>query len=234
MTTYLPLMLKMDKKQCLVVGGGVIAERKIRSLLEANAQVTIVAPAFTEQIVAWVEAGVVRGHLRKYETSDASEIFLLIAASDHAEVNDQAAKDAKAAGALVMASAADEPEHGDVIMPSVVRRGRLVIGISTSGASPALAAVIRRRIEKDYSEDYEAYLDFLHDLRVWARNEVEEPQIRRELMAEVAGWDMDSMPHSHSLEELLEALKTALRKEASIESAGQVWKEFQANRFFKK
>lgn len=185
---YFPIMLKMQGKSCLVVGGGAVAERRIASLLEAKAKVKVVSPTFTDTIKQWVVEGQIEAIERPYADEDQLGAYLVIAATDNRQVNDAVNRLAAAEGRL--ANMAERPELGDFIVPSVVRRGKLVIAVSTMGASPSVAASIRRKIEHSFGEEYEVYLDFLSEFRLKVQQLVKDTKQRQEWFRAVLAVDI--------------------------------------------
>src|SRR3712207_6396749 len=128
--TY-PVNLLLDGRPCLVVGGGHIATRKVEGLLACGADVTVIAP----EVDAALEALPVAVRRRRYEAGDVAGFRLAIAATDDPAVNKAVFDDAEAAGIWV--NSADDPDRCSFTLPSVVRRGPLVLSVSTGGHSPA-------------------------------------------------------------------------------------------------
>ncbi|WP_310551412.1 precorrin-2 dehydrogenase/sirohydrochlorin ferrochelatase family protein [Paenibacillus glufosinatiresistens] len=184
MAVYLPIMLDCRGRRCLVVGGGAVAVRKIRSLLEAQALVTVVSPALAPGLEELAAAGAVDWRRRAFAPGDTAGAWLVFAATGDREVNAAAVREAKAAGIPV--SAADDPEAGDFISPAVVRRGRLTVAVSTSGAGPGAAAGIAAALEDFLGEGYEPYLDWLHRMRSEIKRREPRPEIRRKLLRKLA------------------------------------------------
>jgi len=176
-TDYYPIMLDMRGRRCLVVGGGPVAERKTMGLLDAGADVTIVSPRLTARLAALAEDGVVKARRREYRIEDLQGVWLVYAAASDRAANAQVAEDAAAAG--VWANIADRAEEGDFITPSVVRRGGLVLAVSASGASPALASRIADELSDRYGNTYDAYTDWLGRLREAALLTIEDAAVRR-------------------------------------------------------
>src|ERR1700728_482212 len=147
--TY-PVVLRVDGRPCLVVGGGPVAARKIADLFECGADVTVVAPQIHRSIDA---LGVVAGQSgrafrierRPYRPGEAATGYrLVVTATGIPEVDRRAAADAEAAGVWV--NSADDADHCTFFLPSVHREGAVSVSVSTGGASPALAAWLRRQI----------------------------------------------------------------------------------------
>ncbi|SEU17823.1 bifunctional precorrin-2 dehydrogenase/sirohydrochlorin ferrochelatase [Paenibacillus sp. NFR01] len=160
---YLPVMLDVRSRLVVVVGGGRIAERKIGGLLEAGAAVQVVSPALTAQLALWAEEGALDWIGRGYAPGDLHGAFLVYAASGDAAVNEAVAEEAHGLGLPV--NVASRAAAGSFITPGVLRRGRLTVAVSTSGAGPAAAAQITALLAETLGEEYEPYLEQLYALR---------------------------------------------------------------------
>jgi precorrin-2 dehydrogenase/sirohydrochlorin ferrochelatase len=154
-----PMFLKLSGRACLVAGAGTIAESKIASLLDANANVRVVAPKATAQIAAWAEARKISWHQRGYEPSDLGGMFLVIAATSSTTLHEQIFEQARRHG--VLCNIVDVPPLCDFYYPAVVQRGALQIAISTTGQSPALAQRLRKELSEQFGPEYEAWLEHL-------------------------------------------------------------------------
>ena len=163
------IFLNLRDRPVVVVGGGEVAERRIEAVAEAGARVTVVSPEITARIGQWVAAGRVRLERRRYRVGDLRGARLAYVATGDADANRAAREEADAEGVLL--NVADEPALCDFLTPASVRRGDLTVGISTSGASPALAARLRERLERDLGPEYAALVQQLRDLRVRCRAE---------------------------------------------------------------
>jgi len=165
---YYPICVDMAGRACLVVGGGMVAERKASGLLESGARVTMVSPALTARLEAWAHEGQIRVIRRGYEPGDLADQSLVFVATDDGAVNATVAADARAAGVLI--NAADDPAHCDFILPAVLRRGALTVAVSTGGASPALSRAVRDELETHFDrEDYASLLEVAADARARLR-----------------------------------------------------------------
>ncbi|MFD2612551.1 precorrin-2 dehydrogenase/sirohydrochlorin ferrochelatase family protein [Paenibacillus gansuensis] len=158
-----PVMLKLAGRNCLVVGGGAVAERKVASLLEARADVTVVAEEWTPVIEGLVKEGRVRGEKRAFRETDVKGSFLVFAATNRPEVNENVCRLASSFGALV--NRADRPEDSSFTDPAVLRRGKITFAVSTGGASPSLAKDIKRELEQLYGIEFEQAAEFLGEIR---------------------------------------------------------------------
>jgi len=160
---YYPICLRIADRPCLVIGGGPIAEQKVRSLLAADANVTVVSPALTPGLAAWARTGRIAHVPRDYRRGDLAGATLVYAATDDEDLHAQVARDAQDAGILV--NVVDRPHLCDFIVPSILAQGDLLVAVSTSGASPALATRIRRDLEASFGPEYAIALTVLRRLR---------------------------------------------------------------------
>lgn len=157
---YYPIVIDLTGKKCLIVGGGEVALRKVQALLDAGARVTVVSPDVDPRIESLDGAEIRR---ESYKNSDLTGYTLVFAATDDRGVNTKISQDAQRVGIPV--NVVDDPELCSFIVPSLVRRGDLLLAISTSGRSPALAKRIRRELEDQFGEEYAAFIGLLGSLR---------------------------------------------------------------------
>jgi len=149
---YYPIFLDMAGCSCVVIGGGAVAERKVETLLQVGATVTVISPSLTKALGSWAEEGKIRYIIRGYRAGDLAGFALAFVATDDLGVNAAVHREGKKRGVWV--NVADDPAHCDFILPSVLRRGELVVAVATGGASPALSRVIREELEAYFTEDY--------------------------------------------------------------------------------
>jgi precorrin-2 dehydrogenase / sirohydrochlorin ferrochelatase len=162
-TPEYPVNLILAGRRCLVVGGGSIAERKIASLLEADASVTVVSPTLSPILAQWASDGRFRYCKKSFTPDDVAGYMLVMCATDSPLVNEQAATEAKQAGALV--NVADTPSLCDFTLPARLQRGSLSVTVSTGGRSPALARELRNELDRRYGQEYGDYLELVSRLR---------------------------------------------------------------------
>jgi siroheme synthase-like protein len=139
-----PIVLRLQGKRCLVVGGGQVALRKVEGLVAAGARVTVVAPEVAERLTRLAHDGVVTVARRAYRADDVAGAWLVFAATDEPAVQQAVFDDAEQAGVWV--NAADDPDRCAFFLPAVHRRDPVVVAVSTQGASPALAGWLRDRM----------------------------------------------------------------------------------------
>lgn len=160
---YYPALLELQGRRCVVVGGGPVAEGKVQALLEAGAEVTVISPEVTGALQALADEGQITHLARRYRPGDLAGAFLAICATDEREVHERAWQEAIAAGILI--NIVDNPSRCTFIAPSVVRRGDLIVAISTSGKAPALAVRLRERLEHVLGDEYARFLEIAGALR---------------------------------------------------------------------
>ena len=173
MIHYYPVALDLRDRLCLVVGGGPVAEAKVEGLLAAGARVTVVSPELTAALASWAADGRLIHRPHEYGPDDLDGQQLVFAATDRREVTEAVAAEARRRGLWV--NAADDPAFCDFLLPSVLRRGRLVITVSTGGASPALAARMRRDLEALVPAEYEALVELAAEVRSELRARADRP-----------------------------------------------------------
>jgi siroheme synthase-like protein len=161
---YPIILTDLSRRRCVVLGGGGVAERKVAGLLEAGARPEVVCPELTAALARWRDAVQLTHHARRYREGDLAGAFLVFAATGDPAVNRAAAAEGEREGALV--NVADDQDAGTFHTTATVRRGDLLLSVSTGGASPALAAHIRRELEARYGPEYERLLALLRALRV--------------------------------------------------------------------
>jgi len=163
MSSYYPIFLNVKDKRCVVVGGGEVAERKVKALMEQDAQVMVVSQHLTAELEEMVRQGAIQVMLRDYRPGDLIGAVIAIAATDNAVVNHRIAEEGKRWGILV--NVVDDPESSDFIVPSQFCRGDVVIAISTGGRSPALARKIRTELESCIGPEYDSLAQLLSQVR---------------------------------------------------------------------
>lgn len=154
-----PVNLVLAGRRCLVVGGGAVAARKVEGLVAARARVTVVAPDIGPEVRA---AGVAT-EVRPYQSRDLAGVWLAITATDDRAVNAAVRADGEAAGVWV--NAADDPESCAFTLPAVARQGPVMVTISTSGHSPALAAWLKEHVAAEMGPEVAVLATMLGEAR---------------------------------------------------------------------
>lgn len=147
----------------MVVGGGPVALRKVKALLEHEANVEVISPELCPELSQLAKSRAIQVLQKNYNGGDLQGAFIAIAATDDGEINNKVAEEARAKGVLV--NVVDDSEHSDFIVPSQLRRGDITIAVSTAGKSPALARKIRTRLEKDFGTEYASLALLVDEVR---------------------------------------------------------------------
>ncbi|MBI3616234.1 MAG: bifunctional precorrin-2 dehydrogenase/sirohydrochlorin ferrochelatase [Candidatus Omnitrophica bacterium] len=170
--SYYPIFLKLEGRPCLVIGGGQVAAQKAKALAACGAKVTVVSPRSGAGITRLIRRKKVIWRSHRFKPGDLKGAELVVAATDEQAVNELAYRLAVRRGIWI--NVVDQPVLCSFIVPSVVRRGKLEIAVSTSGVSPALSKWIRKDLEKRYGPEFERLVDAMG-------------KVRRRVMAKVPG-----------------------------------------------
>jgi siroheme synthase-like protein len=157
------MFLKLEGRQCLVVGAGTVGEPKIGGLLETGARIRVVALAASAQVREWARAGLLELELRAFDADDLAGAFLAIVATNSRNLNERVYHEAQRRG--VLCNVVDVPDLCDFFYPAVVKRGDLQIAVSTAGQSPSLAQKIRQQLEKQFGSGYATWVAELGETR---------------------------------------------------------------------
>ena len=173
---FYPLNLDIEKKSCVVIGGGEVALRKIRGLLEAGANVKVIAPEICAGVEELFKRGEISWTREKFSEELLGDEIILIAATDNPEVNRQASEAAQAKKILVNVV---EGASGNFNVPSTIRRGDLLLTISTGANSPAFSKFIRQMLELELGENFGAGLEIISARRRELKKLLPNPQARK-------------------------------------------------------
>lgn len=177
-----PILLKLDGRLAVVVGGGAVGRRKATGVLQAGGRVRIVAlesrpPESDDPRVDWICSGYNKNHL-----VGATLVF----AAATVAVNEQVVADANSLGVWV--NSATAPDAGSFLVPSVCRVGSVTVAVSTNGAAPSLARRLREKIEADLDEPFAIWVELLDEIRPMILQQIPDAVTRRELFDHLADW----------------------------------------------
>jgi precorrin-2 dehydrogenase / sirohydrochlorin ferrochelatase len=161
--TYPIFIIGLESRKVIVIGGGFVAARKVQTLHDDGASVTVISPEIVPALAELAAAGALSLQLRQYQEGDLKGAFMAIAATDDPEVNRSVWEEAVRERCLI--NVVDDPSHSNFITPAVVRRGKLKLAITTGGASPALARILRMKLEKLIGPEYEELVELLDEWR---------------------------------------------------------------------
>lgn len=180
---YYPVNLDINGRNCLVVGGGGVASRKVKSLLDCGALVTVVSPAFSRELEALSEHPNLDCRNRPYRETDLEGHFLVIGATDDMELNRRISTDAERR--KMLCNIADVPDACNFILPAVIRQGDLVLTVSTSGKSPAFAKHLRRDLQKAFGVEYARFLELMGGIRKCLLAQEHAPEAHKHLFEQL-------------------------------------------------
>ena len=197
---YYPVHLDIKDRNVLVVGGGGVGTRKVKTLLDCGARVTVVSREVSDKLQALAAAGDINLEQRPYRSQDLNGMFLVIGATNDMKLNRQISNDAERLNTLC--NIADRPEVCNFILPSIVRRNDLVITISTSGKSPAMAKKLRKALEKQYGEEYGTLLGLLGAIRKKLLSQAHEPEAHKPLFEQLINSNILEMIRENKTEDI--------------------------------
>lgn len=183
-----PICLNLQDKTCLVVGGGRVAERKIASLIDYGARVRVVSNNITARIEQWQRDERVQVSIRGFSEEDLEGVFLVFIATDNREINSTISRICRSRG--ILANVVDDPELCDFLIPSVLRRGSLLLAVSTEGKSPAYARKLRRELEDIITPSHGELVDLLGEVRTYLHSQVPDINIRKQIIESIVYSDI--------------------------------------------
>jgi precorrin-2 dehydrogenase/sirohydrochlorin ferrochelatase len=202
--------LDLTGRRCVVVGGGKVAERKVIGLLSAGGRTTLIAPHLTERLLELARAGLVDWYELSYMQGmlKGLEPLLVFCATDSAEVNELAAQEARELGALV--NDVTEPESTDFTVPASLRRGDLLVTVSTEGASPGFARAMRRELEQEFPESFGRWLEKLKVMREEMKGRLATSDARQDFWRQVLSPGVLSLVRCGELEQAEAEIRNAI------------------------
>ncbi|MBI4681820.1 MAG: bifunctional precorrin-2 dehydrogenase/sirohydrochlorin ferrochelatase [Nitrospirae bacterium] len=206
---YYPVFLDLKDKKAVIIGGGKVAERKVRLLITTGASIKLISPDITTNLRKLAEKGLLKHIKRNYRDGDLNNAFIVIAATSSAALNMRIAREA---GLLV--NVIDAPSEGNYIVPSVIKRGPLTIAISTEGASPAVSKAIRKEIEGLYGKEFALYLKFAETIRKQAMKKIIDSRVREKFLQSLASEDIFKSLRERGFSGLSQKISASLKKKS--------------------
>ncbi|MCC2686597.1 MAG: bifunctional precorrin-2 dehydrogenase/sirohydrochlorin ferrochelatase [Paenibacillaceae bacterium] len=210
-----PVVLAIDGKRCVVVGGGRVAERKVAGLLESGARVKVVSPECTAGLAQLAADGAIEWLRRGFAPGDTAGAELVFAATDNPSVNARVAADA---GGRALVNVADAPSQCTFTVPAVVEQGDLRIAISTEGQHPGFAKKVKERLQELIGPEYGEHLAFLGRIRQEVLRRLPPGRERQLLLTRLADDSLFELTREHRWQERDE---DAERLIAEAELAGE-------------
>ena len=205
---YYPVSLDIKNRKCLVVGGGGVGTRKVMTLIDCDAKVTVVSPDVRGKLLELADRGLIILEKRPYRETDLDGMFLVIGTTDDEELNRQISMDAEKLNMLC--NIADHPEVCNFILPSIVNRGDLTISISTSGKSPALAKRLRIELEEQFGNEYAEFLRLMGAIRKKLLGQKHEPEAHKQLFEQLISRGLLNMIRGNRKDEIDSLLREVL------------------------
>ncbi len=218
---YLPIFIAIRNKPCVVVGGGEIAARKVSLLRQAGAKVTVVAPSLGEALAREVAAGTVSYRAGEFVSADLEGATLVIAATDNEAVNRQVAAAAEAR--RIPINVVDSPELCSFVMPAIIDRSPLVLAVSSGGAAPVLARLLRARLESLIPASYGRLATLAGKFRDQVKKRFTRSADRRIFWEKILQGPIAEMVYSGQDAAAETALQKALDSESGAPNRGEVY-----------
>ena len=158
-----PVGLVVEGRRCVIVGGGRIATRRLSALLEAGADIEVISLEASSEIKSMAESGAITWHQRGFCATDLDEAWLVLSATGNLVVDQEVARCANER--RVWVASADDPSASTCSIPTTLRRGDLLLTLSTSGRSPALASWLKERLSEEIGPEYETLLNVMAEIR---------------------------------------------------------------------
>ncbi|MBS3994887.1 MAG: bifunctional precorrin-2 dehydrogenase/sirohydrochlorin ferrochelatase, partial [Alkaliphilus sp.] len=180
--------LDISGKKCVVIGGGPVAERKVCSLLEYHAEVTVISPKLTERLTLLYEEKKIYFINRIYLRGDLKDFYLVYVAVGDSVVNKECLEESKEEKNLI--NVVDVPNMSEFIAPAYIKKGDITVSISTNGKSPMLCRKIKEDIEELLKDISEEYINVLAELRNVVLNEVCAIEKRKKILEKIVYSDV--------------------------------------------
>jgi uroporphyrin-III C-methyltransferase/precorrin-2 dehydrogenase/sirohydrochlorin ferrochelatase len=218
---HLPIFFDVKQQPCVVIGGGEIATRKITLLLRAGAEITVVAPELCDSVAKLATDGKIQHIARKYQADDLNQAVLAIGATDNLERNQQIAQDARAR--KIPVNVVDNPHDGNFIMPSIIDRSPVIAAVSTGGASPVLARLIRTRLESLIPAGYGRLAELASQFRDKVKHKIPDAAQRRRFWDCILQGGVAERVFSGHMQEAEHLMEKELAQAAGWQDMGEVY-----------
>ncbi|GAB4344915.1 MAG: bifunctional precorrin-2 dehydrogenase/sirohydrochlorin ferrochelatase [Desulfobulbaceae bacterium] len=213
-----PVLLDISGRLCVVIGGGEVAERKVKGLLAAEATVRVVSPEITGELALLARQGMIEWRRKTYTDDDLDGAILVFAATSDREVQEMIVRRANANGQLL--NVADDPASCTFQVPATHRQGDLTMTVSTGGTSPAVAAMIRRQLEEAYGAEYDFLLRLMAMVREMTAAEGEDTsqEERKKIYKKILHNDIIQWIRTGRIDRLREHLRDVLGSEMELDA----------------
>jgi uroporphyrin-III C-methyltransferase/precorrin-2 dehydrogenase/sirohydrochlorin ferrochelatase len=219
---YFPMFFNIKDRPCLVVGGGDVAGRKVALLLRASGKVTVVAPSLSEMLQSRLQAGDIQHRQKSFDADDLQHCVLVVAATDDEQTNAEISKLCQQRNLPV--NVVDQPELCTFVVPSIIDRSPVQIAVSTGGASPVLARLLRSRLETMIPASYGRLAALMEEFRDKVKAHFKNGDKRRRFWETVIQGPVAEMVFSGKEEAAREAMHQAIDEgERTTPEFGEVY-----------
>ena len=205
---YYPVNLDVRNRPCLVVGGGRVGTRKVKTLVDCGAAVTVVSLRAGDALIKLAAEKAIVLKQRSYQASDVEGMFLVIGATDDESLNRRIHADAERRNLLC--NIADRPEICNFVLPAIVQRGDFMIAISTAGKSPAFAKHIRKQLEAQFGQEYGQLLNLMGAIRTRLLAAAHEPEAHKPLFEQLIAGDLLHLVKAQEIDRIDRLLERVL------------------------
>lgn len=179
---HYPVMLNLQGKKVVVIGGGKVATRKVKGMIECGAKIIIISPDVTDEIRRLVDFKKVTWKKKRFEREDIDDAFMIIAATNDSLLHERILQETKR---HQLVNVVDNPTKGNVIIPASFHRGKLTVSISTNGAYPGLSKKLKDELSEHFDDRYEEYLAFLERCRNEVLQTILDRKERQEILTKL-------------------------------------------------
>lgn len=208
MTHLFPVFLNLVNQKCLIIGGGKVAERKVRDLLNYDAGITVISPCAEDNIKHWANQGIIDWRPRRFQKDDLDSVFLVFLATDDRDLNREIVSLCRDKQILV--NAVDDPPNCDFYVPSILRQKSLAIAISTEGKSPLFARKLREELEKIITAEYGDFVEILGEQRERIKAQVPDIETRKEILTSLVYSDILKLLKAGEIEKVRERVEQCM------------------------
>lgn len=186
---YLPVMLNLEEKKIVVIGGGLVALEKIRKLVDFGGAVEAVSLAFLPSLLEMDYK--VQCRIGPYHKDHIKDAFLVISATNDPIINKQVYEDCRTLH--ILCNVVDQPDLCDVIFTSALKRGQLIFSVSTSGQSPILGQKIISKLAEEYDESWEEKIELLGAIRTVLKQKERDSVKRNKMLRAIIQKDINTL-----------------------------------------
>lgn len=219
MGNLFPILVNIKNKKCIVVGGGCVAERKVKTLLKYGAQITLISPEITDNLRKIVEKGKIKHIKRQYKKGDTKGAFLVIPATSDSKINTQIAKEAKFLINVVERNKKSKNGKEEIqkningivyTVPAIFEKGNLTITVSTE--FPALSRLLKNEISTLYGKEFALYLKYLKKFRKEIQRKISDNKKRQNIFRKIASKKIVSILQQNGFKKAKEEIEKIINE----------------------